>query len=50
MMSPASLTSHNVSEFIVMTMRGPTPEVQGWLSIFALDDPGEFIPEGGDRE
>lgn len=51
MLSPASLNSHNISDFVVATTRGPTPGVRGWLSIFALDEQGEFfVPEDGDGE
>jgi len=49
-LSPASFNSDKVSDFVVATTRGSTPEVRGWLSIFALDNQGEFVPEDGDGE
>lgn len=46
MLSPSSSSSRS---FILTTTRGSTHDVQGWLSIFVLDEEGKFRDEDGIR-
>jgi carboxy-cis,cis-muconate cyclase len=33
-------------KFLVTTTRGSSPDIRGWLSIFALNDHGDFLQDG----